>query len=92
MDSSSKPTLVANDLVVTLDYTLTVDDELVDSTDGGEPIEFLQGHRNIIPGLEAALYGMETGDEKDVTIQPAAAYGDYDPERLVDVPRDQIDQ
>jgi FKBP-type peptidyl-prolyl cis-trans isomerase SlyD len=92
MDSSAKPNLVADDLVITMDYTLMVDDEMVDSTDGGEPIEFLQGHKNIIPGLEAALYGMETGDEKEVSVQPAAAYGEYDPDRLVEVPKDQIDE
>lgn len=90
MDSPSKPTIVADDLVVSLDYTLTVDGEVIDSSEGEEPIEFLQGHHNIIPGLEAALYGMTINDKKEVEVQPAVGYGELKPERLVDVPRDQI--
>ena len=44
------PTLVAEGLIVSLDYTLTVDGEVIDSS-GGAPLDYLQGHRNIIPGL-----------------------------------------
>ncbi len=59
MANTEKPTVVADDVVVTLDYTLTVNGEVLDTTEGSEPIQFLQGHQNIIPGLERELYGMK---------------------------------
>ena len=73
---------VQNDLVVTLDYKLFVEDELLESTDDGEPIQFLQGHGQIIPGLEQAVYNLKVGDTKKVVIEPDDAYGEYDPESL----------
>jgi len=73
---------VQDNLVVTLDYTLIVDEEIMESTADGEPIEFIQGIGQIIPGLESALYGMKVDEKKTVVIEPADAYGDYDPESL----------
>jgi len=73
---------VQDNLVVSLDYTLIVDEEVMESTDDGEPIEFVQGIGQIIPGLESALYGMKVGEKKTVVIEPENAYGDYDPESL----------
>ena len=73
---------VQDNLVVTLDYTLIVDEEVMESTDDGEPIVFIQGIGQIIPGLESALYGMKVGEKKTVVIEPENAYGDYDPESL----------
>ncbi|GAB4529583.1 MAG: peptidylprolyl isomerase [Anaerolineae bacterium] len=72
---------VANDLVVSLDYTLRLDDgEVIDTSEGKEPLEFLQGRGQIIPGLEQALYGMAVEDQKDVVVEPADGYGDHDPD------------
>ena len=73
---------IDDNLVVTLDYTLLVDEEILESTVDGEPIEFIQGMGQIIPGLESALYGMKVGQKKTVVIEPDDAYGDYDPESL----------
>ena len=73
---------VQNDLVVTLDYKLFVEDELLESTEDGEAIQFLQGHGQIIPGLEEAIYNLKVGDTKKVVIEPEDAYGEYDPESL----------
>ncbi|MCJ7734752.1 MAG: peptidylprolyl isomerase [Anaerolineales bacterium] len=73
---------VQDNLVVTLDYTLIVEEEILESTKDGEPIEFIQGIGQIIPGLEDALYGMKVGEKKKVVIEPENAYGDYDPESL----------
>lgn len=73
---------VQDNLVVTLDYTLIVDEEVMESTDDGEPIVFIQGIGQIIPGLESALNGMKVGEKKTVIIEPENAYGDYDPESL----------
>ena len=90
MDETRKPTVVADDVVVSLEYTLTVDGEVVDSTEGIEPITFLQGYENIIPGLERELYGLKIGDSKKVHVPAKDAYGEIDPEAVVDVPRDEI--
>lgn len=87
MDTQKKPQVVADDVVVSLDYTLTVDGQVVDTTEGDEPLQFLQGHQNIIPGLERELAGMKIGDSKTVTVPSADAYGDVDPENIIDVPR-----
>jgi len=73
---------VQDNMVVKLDYILSVDEEVLESTDDGEPIEFIQGIGQIIPGLESALYGMKVGEKKTVVIEPDNAYGDYDPESL----------
>ncbi len=76
--------------VVSMDYTLQVDGEVVDSSEGREPLEFLQGAGNIIPGLEQELYGMAVGESKKVVIQPDEGYGIIDPDAFVEVPRDQF--
>ncbi|HMN61167.1 MAG TPA: peptidylprolyl isomerase [Anaerolinea sp.] len=87
---SKNPDVVADDVVVSLEYTLTVDGEVVDSTEGDDPIEFLQGHENIIPGLEQQLYGLKVGDKKQVSVLAKDAYGEIDPDAVVEVPRRDI--
>jgi FKBP-type peptidyl-prolyl cis-trans isomerase SlyD len=69
---------IAQNTVVTLDYTLKVDGSLVESTDGDEPMTYLHGHENIVPGLEKALLGLVVGDTKRVLVQPKDGYGEYD--------------
>ena len=78
---------VQNDVVVSMEYTLRVDDEVIDSSIGQEPLEFLAGHGNIITGLEREMIGMKVGDSKDVIVTPADGYGEYDDEAFMDVPR-----
>jgi len=90
MSENTKPTAVADDVVVSLEYTLTVDGEVVDSTEGIEPISFLQGYENIIPGLERELYGLKIGDTKKVHVPAKDAYGEKDADAVVDVPRKDI--
>jgi FKBP-type peptidyl-prolyl cis-trans isomerase SlyD len=80
---------VTDDLAVGLDYTLRLDDgEIIDSSAGREPLAFVQGQGQIIPGLEQALYGMAVGDEKDVVVGPADGYGVRDPDASEVLPRD----
>ncbi len=90
MNTDHQPALIADDIVVSLEYTLTVDNEVVDTSEGNEPIQFLQGHGNIIPGLEQALYGMAVGDKKDVVVNASDGYGEIDPEAFTDVARDEF--
>ena len=73
--------------VVSMDYTLHVNGEVVDTSSGRKPLEFIQGTGNIIPGLERELYGMMIGDSKKVSILPADGYGELDPKAYADVPR-----
>jgi FKBP-type peptidyl-prolyl cis-trans isomerase SlyD len=79
--------IVKDGQVVSMEYTLTVEDEVVDSSEGDAPLEFLQGGGNIIPGLERAIYGMSVGDSKSVVIQPEDAYGEFDDDAFASVPR-----
>ena len=80
---------VSDGMVVSLEYTLHLDnDELVDSSEGQPPLEFVQGQRQIVPGLEQALYGMAVGEEKDVVVEPGEGYGERNPEANQEVPRD----
>ena len=77
--------------VVGIDYRLTVADGTeVDSTTERGPMEYLHGHRNIIPGLERELEGKTVGDALDVTIEPESGYGEHDPERVVQIRRQQL--
>lgn len=79
---------VGDDKVVSLDYTLRLDDgEVVDSSSGRDPLEFIQGQGQIIPGLEKELYGMEVGEEKAVTVSPEDGYGDHQADRVQTIPR-----
>jgi FKBP-type peptidyl-prolyl cis-trans isomerase SlyD len=83
---------VQKDVVVSMEYTLQVDGEEIDSSKGQDPLQFLVGYGNIISGLEREMMGMKVGDSKDVVIQPEDAYGEYDDEAFMDVPRDQFPQ
>ena len=72
---------------VTLDYTLTVNNEEIETSKGKTPLVFVYGSRNIIPGLEAALNGMHVGEEKLVSVDPKDAYGEPDPKALKEFPK-----
>jgi FKBP-type peptidyl-prolyl cis-trans isomerase SlyD len=86
---AEKQLTVADDMVVSLDYTLHLDDgEIIDSSAGREPLQFLQGRGQIVSGLEQALYGMAVGEEKDVVVAPADGYGVLDPDESQVFPRD----
>ncbi len=80
---STKKLVVADNMVVGIAYTLRLDNgEIADSSSDGEPLLYLQGHGNVIPGLEQALYGLAVGDEKRVTVEPEEGYGEFDDENM----------
>ncbi len=83
---------VKDGVVVSMEYTLHVDGELLDSSDGQGPLQFLVGYGNIIPGLEDEMMGMKIGDSKKVVVQPADGYGEFEEDAFMDVPRDQFPQ
>jgi FKBP-type peptidyl-prolyl cis-trans isomerase SlyD len=86
LNTKSEFSKVEKDLVVSMEYKLTVEGEVVDSSTEDGPIEFIQGRGNIIPGLEKELYDMNIGDSKKVKVVAKEAYGEYDPEAVEEVP------
>lgn len=64
--------------------------EVVDSNKGAEPLEFIIGKGQIIPGLENALVGMTKGESGDIMVSAADAYGDINPEAIQTLPVDQF--
>ncbi|MEE4638680.1 MAG: peptidylprolyl isomerase [Wenzhouxiangella sp.] len=78
--------------VVSIDYTLTgADGQIIDTSEGREPLVYLHGHGNIIPGLEKAIEGKTEGDELAVSVEPEEAYGPYREELIQDVPKSAFD-
>jgi FKBP-type peptidyl-prolyl cis-trans isomerase SlyD len=72
---------VEDQKVVGIEYTLFLEDgSIEDSTEGEEPLYFMYGNGDIIPGLEKALDGLEVGAEKTVEIESDDAYGPLDEE------------
>jgi FKBP-type peptidyl-prolyl cis-trans isomerase 2 len=67
---------VQNEAEVAFDYTLKVDGQVVDSSEGKEPFQYKHGEGRILPELSSQLEGMKEGDEKDVTLEPKDAYGE----------------
>lgn len=62
--------------VVSIAYTLTNDaGEKLDTSEGGDPLQYLHGAQNIVPGLEKALTGKSAGDTFDVRVSPEEGYG-----------------
>ena len=70
--------------VVSIHYKVAdaVSAEVIDSSDGEDPMIYLHGAQNIIPGLEQALEGKVVGDEFVVTVESADAYGDFSEDRI----------
>jgi FKBP-type peptidyl-prolyl cis-trans isomerase SlyD len=67
---------IAADAVVLIHYTLKDDDgKVIDSSAGGEPLAYIQGHGNLVPGLEKALDGKQDGDTVKVSLSPEEGYG-----------------
>lgn len=78
--------------VISIEYTLkdANSGEQLDSNVGGQPLEFISGKSQIIPGLEKELVSMNDGDKADVLVQPAEAYGEYNEDAIQVMPREQF--
>jgi len=83
---------VANNMVVSIHYTLTnPDKEIIDSSIGNEPLAYLHGNGNIISGLEQALQGKGIGAQFVVDITPEDAYGHFMEDRVQIIPREMFE-
>jgi FKBP-type peptidyl-prolyl cis-trans isomerase SlyD len=79
---------IAADRVVTIHYTLRDDSgDVLDSSSGGEPLAYIQGHSNLVPGLEKALEGKEDGNTLTVAVAPGDGYGVRDETLIQRVPK-----
>jgi len=79
---------ISKDSVVSMAYTLTNDEgQVIDTSAGGEPLVYLHGAQNIIPGLENALVGKVVGDKLTVNVVAADGYGEYNPDLVQVVPK-----
>ena len=83
---------VQDGVVVSMEYSLHVDGELLDTSDGQGPLQFLVGYGNVIAGLEQEMMGMKIGDSKDVVVQPEDGYGEFDDDAFMNVPKKDFPQ
>lgn len=90
MASTSHET-ISDNKVVQVHYTLTNGEgEVLDSSNGADPLSYLHGAHNIVPGLEKEMTGRTAGDSFKVTVPPAEGYGERSDVALQGVPRDQF--
>ena len=84
---------VSNGKVISLEYTLKLEDgQVVDTNVGQTPLSYTQGANQIIHGVEAALEGMEVGQAKLAVVSPTEGYGDSDPNAFAEVPKEKLPQ
>jgi FKBP-type peptidyl-prolyl cis-trans isomerase SlyD len=77
--------------VITFHYTLTdPDGNQLDSSQGGQPMSYVEGVGQMIPGLESELGKMSPGDKQQVNVAAKDAYGDHNAERVFTVPMDKM--
>ena len=80
---------INNNNVVHFHYTLKDDEgNVIDQSPKGQPLAYLHGYQNIIPGLESQLAGKSVGDKFTASIEPADAYGEFDDAAVQEVPRE----
>ena len=83
---------ISDQKVVSITYDLSVTDEnqqkvLVESAEAGEPMVFLFGHSGLPEEFENQLQGKNTGDAFNFSLTPEQAYGDYDEQAIVEIPK-----
>ena len=85
---------VAENIVASVHYTGTLPDsgEVFDSSEGRDPLTFLVGHRQMIPGFEEELMGATQGERREFTLDPERAYGPRDDEAVLEIPRENFAQ
>jgi len=79
---------ISKNSVVSINYTLKDENgEVLDTSDGRDPLDYIHGTGQIIPGLESELEGRVTGDDFSVVIEPDQGYGSRDESLVHEVPR-----
>ena len=85
---------VKENMVASVHYTGTLPDsgEVFDSSEGREPLSFLVGHKQMIPGFEEEIMGAKVGEKKEFTLSSERAYGDRDEQAVQQIAREQFAQ
>lgn len=79
------------DRVVTLEYKLSTDTGLIESSVGrGAPVSFIHGRGFMLPGLDSKLEGLEVGDKKDFELLPAEAFGTIESQQTRELPKNEF--
>ena len=82
---------IADKMYVAIDYTLTLESgQEIDKSPEGEPLGFITGTGQIIPGLEKALMGRAAGDSAKLVVEPEDAYGPVREDLFQEIPRSQF--
>jgi len=83
---------IENNQVVGIEYELKEkgSSEILDSSKGQAPLEFIVGKGQIIPGLEKEIIGMEQGEQKQITVPASEAYGEINPDAVDELPKEQF--
>jgi len=79
---------ISTNKVVSLTYTLKVEGNVVDQTDTKNPLHFLYGVGQMIPGFERQLEGLKTGDNYEFSVTAEEGYGNIIPEDIVEIPKE----
>ncbi|MEM9328349.1 MAG: peptidylprolyl isomerase [Bacteroidota bacterium] len=74
--------------VAAVTYSLEVDGTPIEKADAQNPLRFLVGVGQMIPGFESQLLGKDQGESYEITVSPKDGYGEIDPDAIVDVPQD----
>lgn len=88
--SAVKTDTIGSNKVASFHYRLLDNDNQEVLDESKEPLEFVVGKENILPGLEKELMGLSVGDEKDILVSANDAYGEYDESATEEVPADQF--
>ncbi|MDP6011468.1 MAG: peptidylprolyl isomerase [Candidatus Poseidoniaceae archaeon] len=87
----SEDITMSENVVASVHYTGTLaDDEVFDSSEGKDPLTFLVGHQQMIPGFEQEMLGAAVGEQRTFTLEPDRAYGQRDEEGVIQIPREQF--
>lgn len=84
-------TATVKPMVIAFNYTLKSNDgELIDASEPNQPLPFLTGMQQIIPGLESEIIKMSEGEKKKISVPAAQAYGEFRQDMMMDVPKEEL--
>ena len=78
---------ITQNAVVEFAYELEVEGQVVDHTTKEKPLDYIHGTGSLLPKLEEHIEGMQAGDKFEITLAPVDAYGEVDPQRVIDLPK-----